>query len=495
MIKKLVLLSIMLLLFFSYPQQIEITMDDFIQYLFGSQDTITVVAKADIEMKGETVISDRTTPSEQVAGWSSTIDRDEWKGQFFTSSSLKIPIRRGALPTYRQIGFLERGQIFMAEESHTNIYDEIWIKINNGKISGWVPLDKLELFEGETNYLNKDVFTNKDTQVRREASFNERVTHNILEGTKLTLLSTYKVENETWYRVKEGEKSGWVHQSDLTNEISLSTDFYINHQDATIRRGADISYEVVSDLRNDQKVRATTLFINSKNEIWYKVILGDGKDGWIIGTSLSAVTTDKKTKVAFLTIDDGPTSYTNELLDILQEYNAKATFFMMDGSMKDYQYEVKRMVAEGHALGAHSVTHDKKLFYHSPSSALNEMMITRNTIEQITGINTNLMRVPYGSNPYMKKSYREAVNNEGFIMWDWNVDSLDWKLSGPDYVEYTLKQVREKDSRGEIPIILIHDRKTTIDHLPSLLTALEDLGYTLASLTEEIEPYQFKVKD
>jgi peptidoglycan/xylan/chitin deacetylase (PgdA/CDA1 family) len=164
---------------------------------------------------------------------------------------------------------------------------------------------------------------------------------------------------------------------------------------------------------------------------------------------------------------------------------------MINGNMNAHQNDVKRMVKEGHAVGSHSVTHDKNKFYRSPSSAVNEMMTTRNTIKKITGVTSNLMRTPYGSVPYMKQSYRAATNKQHFIMWDWTVDSLDWKFNSSAYVNYTLNQVKRQGQNGTVPVILMHDRKASVASLPALLAALEKRGYTLVPLNESIKPYQF----
>lgn len=513
MARKLLSLSFLLLFVTSYPQQSSLAIHDFIQYILYEDEIVHVQTGANIQTKNAAVITNETSQSDygrslyaennQVASWTSSIDETDTdiKGQFFTSATPKILIRRGAHDTYKEVGFLERGHIVIANEVFKNSVGETWIQIDNGKVKGWVPLGSIEVFKGETNYLNKTVFTKVDAQLRREAIYDARIVHKIIKETKVIIKSSIIINNETWFRIQDGEKSGWLHSSDVTNELSLSQYYIVGKEAAQIRKGADVSYEMVSKLPNGQKIQATAMFSNSKNEIWYRVILENGIEGWTLGTALTPYIIEenvenvlKKEKVAYLTIDDGPTNYTGRLLDILKEYNAKATFFMLDGAMKTYGSDVKRMVEDGHALGSHGVTHDKNIFYKSPASAVSELKITRDTIQRITGLKSNLMRVPYGSVPYMKKSYRHAADDEQFIMWDWNVDSLDWKFNSSNYVDYTLDQVNKLDSAGQTPIILIHDRKATIDHLPKLLSALDQLGYTLAPLSENMQPYQFYAK-
>ncbi|MFL6517082.1 MAG: polysaccharide deacetylase, partial [Bacillus sp. (in: firmicutes)] len=86
---------------------------------------------------------------------------------------------------------------------------------------------------------------------------------------------------------------------------------------------------------------------------------------------------------------------------------------------------------------------------------------------------------------------RAATNKQHFIMWDWTVDSLDWKFNSSSYVNYTLNQVKRQGQNGTVPVILMHDHKASVASLPSLLAALEKMGYTLVPLNESIKPYQF----
>jgi peptidoglycan/xylan/chitin deacetylase (PgdA/CDA1 family)/uncharacterized protein YraI len=410
------------------------------------------------------------------------------KNQFLISSTTSTSIRSGNKTTNKQIGLIQKGQIVRPSDLFTEDNGNRWIHVSNGKITGWAQLINMELFDGGKNYLNEQLLIKKDTYIKRGASFKEKSVHSIKKGSQVTIQSSFNVNGETWYRMKFGKISGWIPAGYTTNQLSFSTYLYTN-QNSSVLRGADKSYRAVSTIPIGQKVRTTTKFISKDNKIWYKVQLGNGKSGWVTGTSLSS----KKLKIAYLTIDDGPSIYTSRLLDTLNKYHAKATFFMINGKMNAQKADVKRMIREGHAVGSHSVTHDKNKFYRSPSSALNEMMTTRSTILKITGKNSNLMRVPYGSVPYMKQSYRNAVNKQHFIMWDWNVDSLDWKFNNSRYVSNTLSQVKKVEKNGITPVILIHDRKATVDNLALLLSNLEKQGYTFVPINESIKPYQFHI--
>lgn len=197
-------------------------------------------------------------------------------------------------------------------------------------------------------------------------------------------------------------------------------------------------------------------------------------------------------KIAYLTFDDGPNNSVERILTILDKYNAKATFFMLDGNMKRHQTSVKKMVKKGHGVACHGVTHDKSKFYKSPSSAAGEMKTCFATLKKITKVNSTMIRVPYGSKPYMNAPLRRIMDQHGYRMWDWNIDSLDWKfLNGPKTATYTINQIKALEKRGISPLILFHDKPTTAEALSTVLKYLKDHGYQLMPLTNKMKPYNF----
>lgn len=202
--------------------------------------------------------------------------------------------------------------------------------------------------------------------------------------------------------------------------------------------------------------------------------------------------TIKPKKPAYITFDDGPNTSVDRILSILDKYKAKATFFMLDNNMKQHTKAVKKMKKDGHGLACHGVTHDKNKFYHSPTSASNEMKTCLATLKKVSGVKSVMIRVPYGSVPYMTKPYRDKMDQNGYKMWDWNIDSLDWKwLNGPKTADYTISQIKDLKRNGVTPLILMHDKPTTADALPKILKFLKDNGYELRPLTNEMKPYNF----
>ena len=337
------------------------------------------------------------------------VTKADVKDQLFTTSEANIHIRKGALSSYKQSGTLTKGQLVRPIDAFTNAKGENWVRVNNGKVTGWIPLSQLELWDPSVSYLNQALVTNSDTPLRSGASFTEKIVTTIKKGQPVLAHSFIIHDKITWYHVTSNKQSGWI-PAEQTGK--MSTSLYVQKQAATMHRGATPQYKVIATLTPGQHVKITDQFINAKNELWYKVTLDNGLQGWVIGSALGT----KPMKVAYLTVDDGPTNNTNKLLNTLDQYHAKATFFMLNGNMNSYQNAVKRMVQDGHAVGSHSVTHDKNKFYRSPSSAVGEMITTRNTIKKITGVTSNLMRTPYGSVPFMKPSYRSSDESKRILL-------------------------------------------------------------------------------
>lgn len=194
-------------------------------------------------------------------------------------------------------------------------------------------------------------------------------------------------------------------------------------------------------------------------------------------------------KVIYLTFDDGPSTATKNILDSLRTYGAKATFFMLEPRMRAEPGLVKRIVNEGHTPGLHGVTHDKYKFYASPQSAVNEMVQDQQTLESITGVHSRLIRTPYGSIPYLTEPFRTALKQQGFQLWDWNVDSSDW--ANGQYLTTTIHQIQKQVAAGIIPIVLMHDKPETAKRLPELLRYLARNGFITEPLEQTTVPYSF----
>lgn len=186
-----------------------------------------------------------------------------------------------------------------------------------------------------------------------------------------------------------------------------------------------------------------------------------------------------KPKVAYLTFDDGPSKYTDEIVAILNEHGIHATFFVIGSQIKGNESSLKAASEQGNYIGLHSMTHDKKILYDSGSSAkfIKEFNKEQSMVEEITGTAPWLIRAPYGSKPQINKEFRNDIVKAGYKMWDWTVDSKDWKHTNkPDKV---MQEIKRQVSR-EVEVILMHEKKQTVEALPQIIQYLTNKGYAFA---------------
>lgn len=192
-------------------------------------------------------------------------------------------------------------------------------------------------------------------------------------------------------------------------------------------------------------------------------------------------------KIAYITFDDGPSKYTSQIIDILDENNVKGTFFMMNDNMIVFKDVVRRMNAEGHGTGFHGVTHDIKELYRTENSAIEEFRTCNRTFYNITGETSRLVRIPFGSKPYMLENIYKKFIDEGFLVWDWTIDTEDWKSSEDQIVSNVLYYARETDEL----VILLHENQRTVECLNNIITILKERGYDIRPITHDVKPKNF----
>lgn len=203
-------------------------------------------------------------------------------------------------------------------------------------------------------------------------------------------------------------------------------------------------------------------------------------------------------KICYLTFDDGPDSdNTARILDVLKEYNVKATFFVI---YKDYKTErelYKRIVDEGHTIGVHTASHNYNKIYGSVDAYLSDFERISEQIEKSTGVKPEIFRFPGGSiNAYNAGIYREIIAEmvrRGYTYYDWNASSGDAAASYVSKADI-VDNVLNKNKKLSKKIVLMHDGKghsTTADALPEIIEGLQKQGYKLEALTKEVEPVCF----
>jgi peptidoglycan/xylan/chitin deacetylase (PgdA/CDA1 family) len=201
-------------------------------------------------------------------------------------------------------------------------------------------------------------------------------------------------------------------------------------------------------------------------------------------------------KKVYLTFDDGPSKYTDDILDLLAEYDAKASFFVIGKTDKYSKKMYQRILEEGHTLGMHSYTHKYEKIYNSIEDFEKDFTKLFHLLYDTTGYKPLLFRFPGGSaNSVSRMDVTEIIrflNNKSILYFDWNVDSQDAigvKYTKEEFINNILSGIEKKVT----PIVLMHDtesKETTLKALPDLLEKLVSEGAKLLPLDEEVPPIQ-----
>lgn len=176
---------------------------------------------------------------------------------------------------------------------------------------------------------------------------------------------------------------------------------------------------------------------------------------------------------------------TLDILNTLDKYNVKVTFFMTGGWVQEYPDMVKEIYARGHDLGNHSENH-KQMSKLSEDEQIQEISAVDAKIKEITGYDCFLFRPPYGdyNSTLIKTTY--GINHYPI---QWDVDSLDWKDYG---VSNIIKTVTQHKALGNGSIILMHNgAKYTAEALETVITSLQEQGYTLVPISQLIVKENF----
>ena len=201
-------------------------------------------------------------------------------------------------------------------------------------------------------------------------------------------------------------------------------------------------------------------------------------------------------KKVYITFDDGPSVYTNEILDILEQYNVKATFFVT-GKEDDYSKEIyRRIVNDGHTLGMHSYSHVYKKIYNSVEDFDKDFTKLRKLLYDTTGYMPSIFRFPGGSDNLVNKNGMEDfiryLNKASIVYFDWNVvngDATGYQYTKKQLIRNVLSGVDNK----KVSIVLMHDSPTkgkTVESLPDLLEKLIKEDAEILPLNEEVSPIQ-----
>lgn len=214
---------------------------------------------------------------------------------------------------------------------------------------------------------------------------------------------------------------------------------------------------------------------NYTREVFSQVVEGTTK------RLLPIYSVDSKEKLISLTFDVAwGADDMEQILDTLDQYNAKATFFIVGDWAKKYPEKVKLIIERGHDIGNHSSRHPH-VTQMSKEDIKKDMIEAHQIIQEITGVAMNLYRPPYGE---YNNTVIEAANECGYYTIQWDVDSLDWKEYG---LQPMIDKVLKHKNLTYGSIVLLHNgTKYTKDALAPILKGLVDKGYTLVPISQLI---------
>lgn len=206
-------------------------------------------------------------------------------------------------------------------------------------------------------------------------------------------------------------------------------------------------------------------------------------------------------KVMYLTFDDGPSQNTEKILDILDRYNIKATFFVT-GENPAYRNMIAEAHEKGHTIGVHTYSHDYAQIYQSPEAFFEDIEKMNDVIREEIGHESRILRFPGGSSNTISRKYCDGIMSElaklaeekGYQYYDWNASNGD----GNSYFEkQTLIETGKREVEGKNRVMmLMHDagnNTASVEALPILLDYYRSLGFEFAVIEEESEVFHHTI--
>ncbi|MBQ8766236.1 MAG: polysaccharide deacetylase family protein [Clostridia bacterium] len=198
-----------------------------------------------------------------------------------------------------------------------------------------------------------------------------------------------------------------------------------------------------------------------------------------------------KGKTVYLTFDDGPSIYTDEVLDILDKYGVKATFFVVNGKNN---HIMKEIVDRGHTIGLHCYRHVYSEIYASDEAYFEDLQKIHDVVKKETGVDADIIRFPGGGSNTISKKYSKgimtrltaSVVEKGYTYFDWNCYNGD--ADGANTVEKQLNNIAQFPRGAKNIVVLMHDNKeATIKSLPKIIEYFQSCEMTFGVLTKDTE--------
>lgn len=198
----------------------------------------------------------------------------------------------------------------------------------------------------------------------------------------------------------------------------------------------------------------------------------------------------------YLTFDDGPSENTEAILDILDEYDVKATFFVVGREDEESQELYRRIVQEGHTIGMHSYANKYSVIYQSQEAFETDYQQIKDYLYEVTGTECKYYRFPGGSSNQISNvpmsELIQFLNAEDTVYYDWNVSAGD-AASTAYTADEMVENVTEDVVKYKTSVVLLHDandKSTTVEALGPLIEALREMNAEILPIDEDTQVIQ-----
>ena len=368
-------------------------------------------------------------------------------------------------------------------------YNYIHTSINKDKEFSIIEYPVFGIFELD-NAINKDI-----NHIKNEFNNSKK------EDSELNIDFEYQIINENYISIiikattfiEKKEEKIYTYLFDKNNNKFIDIGDILNKRELITNIKKEFKAKYNKKINNSVNLdkyyigkNYLTFYINlSKKEYLIQIPLEDIKFNFVINEknkldvdNINSIKKEEKTidinkPIVALTFDDGPSKYTNEILDILKDNGICATFFILGNKVPYGQETLLKMLENGNEIGNHTYNH-KWLAHLDEIEIKNQISKTQEVIFEYTRYLPKVFRPSYGDIP---KEMRKEINLEVTL---WNVDTLDWKLKNKKQI---IKRATRNTKDGDI--ILLHDTyKRTKDALPEIINTLKKKGFQFVTISE-----------
>lgn len=212
-----------------------------------------------------------------------------------------------------------------------------------------------------------------------------------------------------------------------------------------------------------------------------------------LSTALTVLDPYYEDKIVYLTFDDGPDPENTPLiLNILNENNVKATFFIVGTEAEKYSNLVKQIYTEEHAIGNHTYNHVYRDLYQSATTYTEQLQHNDQIIKSIINARPRISRAPGGSAGHFTSEYWKVLKNEGYLEVGWNISSGDASTANAETIlNNIIDQTNKNTFLWNHAILLMHDGKghgETVKALPYIIKFYKDLGFKFRVINAATPP-------